>query len=45
MTALLGLGALTLVATALACGARLLTADARMLAYPAVTTIDYGRPG
>ena len=34
-----------IVATALAYGARLLTADARMLAYPAVSTVDYGRPG
>ena len=34
-----------IVATALAYDARLLTADARMLAYPAVATIDYGRPG
>ena len=34
-----------IVATALACGARLLTADARMLAYRPVTTLDYGRPG
>ena len=34
-----------IVATALAHGARILTADARMLAYPAVGTIDYGRPG
>jgi PIN domain nuclease of toxin-antitoxin system len=34
-----------IVATALARGARLLTADARMLAFPVVATIDYGRPG
>ncbi len=34
-----------IVATALAYGARLLTADARMLAYPTVATLDYGRPG
>jgi PIN domain nuclease of toxin-antitoxin system len=33
-----------IVATALAQGARLLTADARMLACPQVETIDYGRP-
>ena len=33
-----------IVATALADGARLITADARMLAYPTVTTLDYGRP-
>lgn len=33
-----------IIATALAHGARVLTADARMLAYPAVGTIDYGRP-
>lgn len=26
-------------------GARLVTADARMLAWPAVATLDYGRPG
>ena len=34
-----------IVATALAHGVPVLTADARMLAYPAVATIDYGRPG
>jgi PIN domain nuclease of toxin-antitoxin system len=34
-----------IVATALAHGARLLTADARMLAWPAVDSLDYGRPG
>jgi PIN domain nuclease of toxin-antitoxin system len=34
-----------IVATALACGARLVTADVRMLAYPTVATLDYGRPG
>ena len=34
-----------IVATALAYGARLLTADARMLAYPTVATLDYGSPG
>jgi PIN domain nuclease of toxin-antitoxin system len=34
-----------IVATALAHGARLLTADARMLAFPAVASLDYGRPG
>lgn len=33
-----------IVATALAYGARLLTADAKMLACSAVTTVDYGRP-
>ena len=33
-----------IVATALARGARLLAADARMLAFPAVATLDYGRP-
>jgi hypothetical protein len=30
---------------ALGRGARLLTADLRMLAFPAVATLDYGRPG
>lgn len=34
-----------IVATALAYGARLVTADARMLAWPAIATLDYGRPG
>ena len=34
-----------IVATAIAHDARLLTADARMLAYAAVASIDYGRPG
>ncbi len=34
-----------IVATAMAMGARLLTADARMLAFPPVRTIDYGRTG
>jgi PIN domain nuclease of toxin-antitoxin system len=34
-----------IVATALAHDARLVTADARMLAYPPLTAIDYGRPG
>ena len=34
-----------IVATALARGARLLTADTRMLAFSAVATLDYGRPG
>jgi PIN domain nuclease of toxin-antitoxin system len=33
-----------IVATAIAHDARLLTADARMLAYPAVASLDYGRP-
>jgi PIN domain nuclease of toxin-antitoxin system len=34
-----------IVATAMATGARLLTADARMLSFPPAQAIDYGRPG
>ena len=34
-----------IVATTLAMGARLLTADARMLDFRPARTIDYGRPG
>lgn len=33
-----------IVATSIAHRARLLTADKRMLAYPAVVAMDYGRP-
>jgi hypothetical protein len=33
-----------IVATALAHDARLVTADARMLAYGPVSSLDYGRP-
>jgi PIN domain nuclease of toxin-antitoxin system len=34
-----------IVATAIAHDARVLTADAKMLAYAGVRSIDYGRPG
>jgi PIN domain nuclease of toxin-antitoxin system len=34
-----------IVATAIAHDARILTADAKMLAYAGVRSIDYGRPG